>query len=279
MLVKRATTQECEAMFKRDVERRGYRFDRRERYERYKKRQRFGLISIVQSGAANSGGGTATITFGAATQAGNLLMVMTGQISSAATTATITDSSSGGNTWALCSAGYATQGSNPIRHGVFFVPNAVAVTSVTATWSAGNPITHIIALEISGLALSSSEDASVNTATFSSAASIQSAALTTANANDILLHFVTTAVAVTSPTAGGGFALQANDSQTSVTFLVVSSTQSGLQNTTSWTTASVATSTLIGLKAAASGGPSLVALDFTPGCGGTSVPQGNVVSY
>ena len=93
----------------------------------------------------------------------------------------------------------------------FYVANSKAVTGVTAhyTTSGGVIKPGIMVMEISGAAISGVAEASVNGGTASTTTST-SGALTTTNANDILIFATDTAGNETGWTAGAGYAIPNN---------------------------------------------------------------------
>lgn len=252
MLVKRATTEECEFLFRKKLERRGHRFE----HYKDKYQKPLAVLSVLQAHGTSAGGGTATIT-GLTTTPGSLIAIVTAQGGSSSATVTVSDSASQSYTQSV--SGYAGN-SSPSRSSVFYVPNSVALTSITVTWSITTTIAYMLMIEIAGAALSSPEDNSVNASTNSNVTSLTSGNLTTTNPNDILLFCVSTPSTGSGTfTPGGSYIIPANGTNTTeaMEYLIVSSTQINTNTSISWTNAAPATSTFIAFKAAPSAGPSL----------------------
>src|SRR5260370_681993 len=148
---------------------------------------------------------------------------------------------------------------------MFYKPISAAVTSVTARWTgAGNNVGAIV-YEISGADASTPADGSVNSnVSGSGITSVTSGSLTTANANDILIYGVRSQSNETTWTAGSGYTIPANGSNTrqGMQYGIVSSTQSGVTTSMSWNSGAPGA---IGIFAAfKASGPSITATVGTP---------------
>lgn len=252
MSIKLASNAECEQVFrdrfKRDS---GNRFPQPSRYDRYKRRHVPRMITFVRANTAQASA-TVTVTPPTATTSGNLLVLLTAQTASSAATVTITDTAS--QTWTQSASGYSGDGGWPMKSAVWYKANSASVTSVTANWGVA-AVNYMTLVEISGCVLSSPEDASVNAQTLANTTTSTSGNLTTTNANDILLHMVSAGATVTAFTAGSGFTLPSGGTGniTCATYQIVSSTQTGFNTTTTWTTSTHSTSVLIAFIGIATG--------------------------
>jgi hypothetical protein len=191
-------------------------------------------FSLVQAAQGFSASGGNAITVPISTTSGNLLVIFCMNGGNNSTTVTITDSA--GQTWTQTASGYASSASSN-RSAMFYKPNSAAVTSVTATWTASANNVGAIVYEISGADGSSPADGSVNSnVSGSSITSLTSGSLVTANANDILIYGARSQSNETTWTAGSGYTIPANGSNTrqGVQYKVVSSTQSGVTTSMSW---------------------------------------------
>ncbi len=273
MLIQPATTRECERLFRREVERRGHRFDR------YKKqwRQPAAALAVVQAQNHETVSGVTADTVNITTTAGNLLVAQVRQGSNNTSTATMSDSS-GTNVWTQTASGYNTSASTT-RSAMFFVPNAAAVTSITVTWSGVlSTRVSIMVYEISGAAASSVLDSDVNSSNAANATSLTSGSLTTANANDILIYAVNVGADQTTWTVGAGYTFPANatGNRQAMQYQIVSATQSAVTTSMTWGATTKSASFFAAFKAAASG--LLPNIDFVPG-GGRGIDPSCTVSY
>src|SRR5439155_4240505 len=143
------------------------------------------------------------------TDPGDLLVAFVRESSNGTDNFTVTDSA--GQAWALTSSGYRNEGSTGPRIGMFYMANSAAVTRVTASYTTSGGVIKpgIMVMEISGAAISGVAEASVNGGTASTTTST-SGALTTTNANDILIFATDTAGNETGWTAGAGYAIPNN---------------------------------------------------------------------
>lgn len=133
MLVKSASTKECELLFRRRLERRGYRFDE------YKKKWQLPRLAWTQvQFKGNSGIGVSSLVVSslAGTGAGNLLIVSAGATNG---TSGLISSVTGGGTWVV------DTNSHTSSSGVFGLSNIAyclaapgGVTSFTVNFSASN---------------------------------------------------------------------------------------------------------------------------------------------
>jgi hypothetical protein len=217
-------------------------------------------LAVVQAQRNENAAGVA-VSVNISPAAGNLLVVMTGQNVSG--TATVTMSATGATpTWTQTTSGYVSSsvGSGNHRAAMFYAMNIPAsITAVTATWTQGTR-TDITVYEISGAVLTSAEDSSVNSTNSVTATSLQSGALTTTNANDILMYGVHFTGGQGVDTAGSPFAFATNgdagssSQRTDIAYQIVSSTQSAVTTTTSWTVSTAAESVFAAFQSA-SGAP------------------------
>src|SRR5260370_5490809 len=179
-------------------------------------------------------------------------------------TATVSITDSAGQSWTQTTSGYASSASTN-RSAMFYKPNSAAVTSVTATWTAAGNNVGAIVYEIRGADASTPADASVNSnVSGSGITSLTSGSLTTANANDILIYGARSQSNETTWTAGSGYTIPTNGSNTpqGMHYEIVSATQSGVSTSMSWNTGAPGA---IGIFAAfKANGPSITATAGTP---------------
>lgn len=245
-----ATTRECEQLFRRDLERRGHRFIR------YKKKFAAALSVLQCVSNTNAAGAAVTVTI--TTTAGNLLVICSHQGANTTSTLAMTDSSGQGG-WLQTASGYATVATR--RFAMFYRPNSAALTTVTATWSGGITSTiDLIVYEVSGADLVTPEDSSVNVNGAASSTTITSAALTTANANDILFFGAQFGGVYGTLTQGAGFTLPAGSTQSrsGMQYSIVSSIQSGVTTSMTCTTTQAYDNIFAAFKAAGGGSPALM---------------------
>ena len=189
------------------------------------------FIQAAQNGVTASTAVTVNIN----TNSGNAVVVWCTQGANNTSTLTITDSASQTG-WAQTSSGYASQGTSD-RSAIFYKSNSAALTSVTCTWSGSLSATlGATVFELGGIASSGAEDSSVNSGQ-ATTTTATSGSLSTTSARDILLFAVRWSGAVTSPTAGSGYTLPANATSTRTTmqYKIVSTTQSAVTTTLTWT--------------------------------------------
>jgi len=224
-------------------------------------------VVLVQAAQGFSASGNTSITVPISTTAGNLLVIFCANGGN--NTATITISDSAGQSWTQTTSGYASSASSN-RSAMFYKANSAAVTSVTATWTASANNIEAIVYEINGADPSSPADGSVNSNVSGSAiTSLTSGALTTTNTNDILIYGARSQSNETAWTAGSGYTIPANGSNTrqGMQYQIVSSTQSGVTTSVSWNTGAAGAAGIFAAFKAASGGvtgPSIMATAGTP---------------
>jgi hypothetical protein len=223
-------------------------------------------FSFVQAAQGFSASANTAITVPISTTAGNLLVILCANGGNNAATATITDSA--GQTWMQTGSGYASSASSN-RLAMFYKANSAAVTSVTATWTASANNIEALVYEIRGADASSPADGSVNSNGSGSITSLTSGSLTTTNANDILIYGARSQSNETTWTAGSGYTLPPNGSNTrqGMQYEMVSATQSGVTTSMSWNAgAPGAAGIFAAFKAAGGGvaGPTITATGGTP---------------
>ncbi|HEV2522845.1 MAG TPA: hypothetical protein VGT24_10735, partial [Candidatus Acidoferrales bacterium] len=190
-------------------------------------------FAVVQAAQNFSASSNTSITVPISTTAGNLLVVYCMQGGSNTATVTISDSAS--QAWTQTTSGYASSASTN-RSAMFYKMNSAAVTSVTVTWTASANNIGAIVYEIKGADISSPTDGSVNSSLSGSGiTSLTSGSLTT-NASDILIYGARSQSNETAWTAGTGYTIPANGSNTrqGMQYEIVSSTQSGVTTSMSW---------------------------------------------
>lgn len=237
MLVRSATTRECERLFRREVERRGHRFGQ------YKKKWQPSRAALaVTQAKSNQAGGTAC-TVPITTTAGHLLVIAAYQGVNNTSTLAITDSS-GANTWTqVGSYGSASAAS---RMAMFYSLSTSGVTTVTATWSGTIAATIAATVyEISGQSTGGLDPNSSNpgvTNASASLASLASASISSTNPAAIFLYAVGEGTTSTGWAGTASFAFPtgsflAGGGRMGIGNLIVASPQSALTTTTSWTSA------------------------------------------
>ena len=199
---------------------------------------------------------TSSLVITCSTSAGSLLVLGFRQGSNNTALSGVTDSA--GQTWtqiAIGSTGWdaSTQGF------MYYMANSSAVTSVTVNLGAANTNRAAVVFEITGAATSSPEDSSVKNSTASLVNSLTTAALTTTNANDILIDMTYLNGSRTGWAAAGSYTLpsggQDSTGRIAMSYLIVGATQSGVTTSMSWGDAAVqAASIFAGFKEAAAGG-------------------------
>jgi len=222
-------------------------------------------FSVVQAAQNFAAPGSTSITVPINTTAGNLLVIFCQNGGSNTATVTITDSA--GQTWTQTTSGYASSATTN-RAAMFYKAGSAAVTSVTATWTASANNIGAIVYEINGADPSSPADGSVNSSITSSAvSSLTSGALTTTNAKDILIYGARTQTNETAWTAGAGYTIPTNGSNTrqGMQYEVVSSTQTGATTSMSWNAGAAGASGIFAaFKEAAAPVPTIAATAGTP---------------
>lgn len=203
-------------------------------------------VSTTNTGCA---GGTAM----SATTSGNLLVIFVCQGASNSATVTISDSAS--QTWTQTASGYSSTGGNH-RAAIFFIPNSSSVTSVTGTWTSSVGTVDIVLYEVSGAVTSSPEDSSVNNSQ-TATTTATSGSLTTNNANDILLFGSRINGSHSGVTAGSGYTMSSSaiSNRGNMQYQIVSSAQSGVTTTMTWTTTEDNENVFAAFKGTAASGP------------------------
>lgn len=169
-------------------------------------------------------------------------------------TQTWTVSDSAGQSWSQTTSGYNAT-TNNYRAGMHYFSNSAALTSVTVNF--GTTQTNdaeLIVLEFSGLAAASLEDSSVNAHNDSGSTTITSGALTTTNANDVLIFCDAAAGAAGPFTAGASYTIPTNgqsNTRSACQYRIVAGTVSGLQVSMTSTGAFVAVDIFAGFKGTA----------------------------
>lgn len=207
--------------------------------------------TVVQCANNNGTANTSIqITFGVATTAGNIIVIMSGQGANNTSTMSMTDSASQTG-WTQTGSGYSSANTGS-RAAMFWRANSASLTSVTATWSGGLSTTVTgVACEISGVATASPEDNSVNSNNNTASATATSGSLTTTNAVDILIFAIRTGGNISNCVAGSSFAIPSNATSVRVCLQTedVTSTQSGTTTTMTWTTTQTVATVFLALKA------------------------------
>ena len=165
----------------------------------------------IQNNIDVSGAAFTSFSVNITTQPGDLLVAFCRESSNATDNFTVTDSA--GQAWTQTASGYSNISGTGPRSGMFYVSNSAALTSVTVNYSTpGGAIKPgIMVMEISGAASSGVADGSVNNASGAAALASSSKALSTTNANDILIFATDTGNNETGWTAGTGYAIPNNN--------------------------------------------------------------------
>jgi hypothetical protein len=195
-------------------------------------------LSVLLAANVEDAGGDATMVVTLTTTAGSLLVQYAGEGQDASHTWTVSDTAV--QSWSQEAAGYFTFDSTQRVKADFFA-NSVSVTSVTTTFDSTVSATcQAVVFEIGGARLTTPEDGTGVTATAGGATSLTSAALTTTNADDILLYGCRFGATVSGVTAGSGYTIPANGSNTRIgmQYKIVSAIQSAVTTSMSWTGAS-----------------------------------------
>lgn len=211
-------------------------------------------LGVVQAKSGDAATATA-VTITVTTSANNLLVIICGQDANNTSTLSVADSAS--NSWVQ--AGTYNRPSTSKDVAIFFATNAAAITTLTATWS-GSISANVSATvyEISGADTVSPLDANgANASNGSPVATLTSGSLTTTNANDILLFGIYFSAVVSAQTAGTSFAFQSGGtgSRVGMDFEIVSSIQTAVTTTTTWTTNARPTGNFVSFKAASGAAP------------------------
>jgi hypothetical protein len=189
-------------------------------------------LSLLQSQNLDlSSAGHASITVNISTSAGNLLVAWCSEGTNNTDTPRVSDSAS--NAWTQVGS-YVSRSDNVNRAGLFYAKNAAAVTSVTCTFSTAGGINHprLMIWEIAGADTASPLDTSVGVNNGASGLISTSGALTTTNANDILILATDVSTNQTSPfyTAGSGYTIPTNAAavRLGMEYKITTSTQSNV---------------------------------------------------
>jgi hypothetical protein len=159
------------------------------------------LVGYGEGGAAGSGG--ATIATGARAFTTSNLIVVGARNTGASTIASVSDTA--GNTYTAATQ-YQAAGGDPFMR-IFYCANATGHATNVVTVDFGgvtSAYSAVIAAEFSGAALTSVFDSEAGGATTTS--TLSSPALTTTNANDVVVVFGSQA-ALTTYSAGSGYTL------------------------------------------------------------------------
>lgn len=166
------------------------------------------------------------------------------------------------------------------QEAMFYIANSPAVTSVTANFAtAAVTNTSIVVEEFSGIAASSPLDVASTCATNSSSVTtLTSSAITTTNANDLLVYGIHLGAGQSGAawTAGSGYTLPSNNDATgnsstntrsALQYQIVTSIQTGITTSMTWTTAGNAAGILASFKMSAAtptGFPVIMSRSFVP---------------
>lgn len=182
-----------------------------------------GGISVLQARNANQSG-VSSLTVNIATTAGSTIICGVSEGDNATDTWTMTDSA-GQLGWTQDASGYLTADTTQ-RVDMRYITNSAALSFVRVNYS--TPITYpatMVCYEVSGIATVAAEEASASAT--SPGGGLVSGALTTANANDILIYMERKGGDQTSWTAGSGyvFAASATNARMAMQYKVVSASQ------------------------------------------------------
>jgi hypothetical protein len=213
-------------------------------------------LAVVQAANNLSTAATAT-TITVTTTSGNLLVILAAE--GANNTATVTISDSASQTWTQV-GGYISPNTSS-RTSMWYIPNSASVTSITATWS-NNPgslstTVRAVMYEISGAATASPLETSNTSSSASVATTLTTGAITTSNANDILIDGTNVgANQGTTWSTGAGFTLPSNSTndRVAMSYQVVSATQSSIATSISWTSTATSCVSIFAAFKASSGG-------------------------
>lgn len=212
-------------------------------------------MSLAIKGTANheaTAATASTVTY--TSTAGSLLVVGCSQ--NVNNTSTLTVSDSAGNTWTQAGT-YSTGATGTHESAMFYVANASAVTSVTCTWSGSiSGRVDVTLYEFTGADTSSPLDTTVNSANSGTGTSLTSGTFTTANANDALVYWVSTAgnPGTWTPGAGYSFNTNGNGARGAMQAEIVSSIQTSQTTSMSWVNSLSSDSVFAAFKAASGGG-------------------------
>ena len=197
-----------------------------------------------------------TVVVTRTTTGGNLLTLVTAENTDATTTWTVADSG-GTNVWTQAAAGYVADDGSNSRQDIRYVANALAITSVTSTFSSSPNSNSGILCEWSGMATATPLDTSVNIQGSGFITTLTSGSYTTTNANDVLIYSVKMTGTVSAPTpggTGGTYTIPTNGTagaRHSVQYQIVAATQTTQTTAMSWTSTARATGAFAAFKAAA----------------------------
>jgi hypothetical protein len=275
MLVRQATTRECDRLFREKIRRHhpGERFDRyRRRHAPFR-----AAITFLQKGTPLQGATPQTVTFGSACTSGSVIVA-----------AVLSFGTGGGNTISVSDPTNGTytaitpKDTQFTNHSgqLFYVSNTAA-TALTLSGSDGSGSNHLALFIAEFSGLSTTLDGSAATTTHNSTATPTTDAITTANANDLLLSLIGDDTNANSSSAGSGWSDAGTISGPLVgtmEYKIVSSTGSYSGTVTFNAAETDWVGVVAALKATAAGGL-LINTDFTPGAGGQAVPQPNAVAW
>jgi hypothetical protein len=171
---------------------------------------------------------------------------------------------------------YNDDGNSNERSAMFYTQAAGVVETPTVTFGTSCSDASIIALELSGVSNTGLDAGPVFMNHSTGVTSGTTAALTTTNANDILIMCADPASAnQTSYTAGTGYTLPvvSKTSRSACEFKIVSATQSAVHAGMGWSTSTSYDTVFFAFKANSSGGTSST-VDFQESCNGASSASG-----
>lgn len=188
-------------------------------------------IVFVQFASNQTASTSTVVTPSATTTSGNLLVAIVYEDASNSSTLGITDSAS--QTW-LQVGSTITIGNAALA--MFYKANSTAVTTITGT-STTSATLPVCVYEISGIATSLPLDGFATASNVATGLSLTSGALTTTNANDILIFGAGKSSAETgSWTAGSGFTTQTpvTNARANIERKTVAATQAATTTTLTW---------------------------------------------
>lgn len=292
MVIRQATTRECEMLFRKQLERNGYRPNRPDRFGRYQKRWRGprASVSLVQSNSASASTQSQAVVLSGAVAAGDLIIVGVNFGSSVGGTYTCTDGA--GNTY--------TEFPNVVKGNAsfndltaFWAINTSGQSSLTITVGAPGGVNHtlrVAAFEYSAtngwqsspVDQGNSGNSTVAVTTLSSG-NITPTISGTLAWSAIQFAVVTNSLTVTSPyteqPSSGGTAQTGWRSDGRADSGDNQNASTSSQNCTfSWANASACSSLIANFKPASAPAP-VTAPDLTPGAGGVALQYGNTVAW
>jgi hypothetical protein len=205
-----------------------------------------GGISVLQARNANQSGVT-SLTVNMATTAGSTIICGVSEGDNATDTWTMTDSAGQGG-WTQDASGYLTADTTQ-RADMRYITNSAALSFVQANFSTRiNAPATMVCYEVSGIVTVGAEEASAGST--SRGGGLVSGALTTANANDILIYMERKGANQTSWAAGSGYLFAANafNVRMAMQYKIVSASQTN--TTTSMTPNPDSASSSVGIFAA-----------------------------